>query len=116
MDFTESIREWVSIDNKIKKYQDEVKKERVIRNALTASILEQAAAANMEHAVIEITDGKLKFQNTRVTAPLTFRFLEECLNECINGEEQVKQIIKYIKSKREVKYVPDIKRSYTQTT
>tara|TARA_Y100000996_G_C22521293_1_gene642577 strand:- start:1215 stop:1556 length:342 start_codon:yes stop_codon:yes gene_type:complete len=112
MDFTESIREWVSIDNKIKKYQDEVKKERVIRNALTASILEQAAASNMEHAVIEITDGKLKFQNTRVTAPLTFKFLEECLNECINGEEQVKQIIKYIKSKRDVKYVSDIKRSY----
>ena len=112
MDFTESIREWVSVDNKIKKYQDEVKKERVIRNALTASILEQAAASNMEHAVIEITDGKLKFQNTRVTAPLTFKFLEECLNECINGEEQVKQIIKYIKSKRDVKYVSDIKRSY----
>ena len=112
MDFTESIREWVSIDNKIKKYQDEVKKGRVIRNALTASILEQAAESNMEHAVIEITDGKLKFQNTRVTAPLTFKFLEECLNECINGEEQVKQIIKYIKSKRDVKYVSDIKRSY----
>tara|TARA_B100001093_G_scaffold101640_1_gene93861 strand:- start:7675 stop:8016 length:342 start_codon:yes stop_codon:yes gene_type:complete len=112
MDFTESIREWVSIDNKIKKYQDEVKKERVIRNALTASILEQAAESNMEHTVIEITDGKLKFQNTRVTAPLTFKFLEECLNECINGEEQVKQIIKYIKSKRDVKYVSDIKRSY----
>jgi len=112
MDFTESIREWVSIDNKIKKYQDEVKKERVIRNALTASILEKAAESNMEHAVIEITDGKLKFQNTRVSAPLTFKFLEECLNECINGEEQVKQIIKYIKSKRDVKYVSDIKRSY----
>lgn len=112
MDFTESIREWVSIDNKIKKYQDEVKKERVIRNALTASILEKAAESNMEHAVIEITDGKLKFQNTRVTAPLTFKFLEECLNECINGEDQVKQIIKYIKSKRDVKYVSDIKRSY----
>ena len=101
MDFTESIREWVSIDNKIKKYQDEVKKERVIRNALTASILEQAAESNMEHAVIEITDGKLKFQNTRVTAPLTFKFLEECLNECINGEEQVKQIIKHITQRLE---------------
>ena len=116
MDFTQSIREWVSIDNKIKKYQEEIKKERVIRNALTSSILEQAVESNMEHAVIEITDGKLKFQNTRVTAPLIFRFLEECLNECIKGEEQVKQIIKYIKSKREVKYVPDIKRSYSQTT
>ena len=62
-------------------------------------------------APIKITK-ELKFQNTRVTAPLTFKFLEECLNECINGEEQVKQIIKYIKSKRDVKYVSDIKRSY----
>ena len=112
MDFTESIREWVTIDNKIKKYSDEIKKERAIRNELTSAILEQAAESNMEHAVIEITDGKLKFQNTRVTAPLTWKFLEECLNECINGDDEVKQIIKYMKSKRDVKYVSDIKRSY----
>ena len=116
MDFTESIREWVSVDNRIKKYQEEIKKERVLRTALTTSILDHAEESNMEHAVIEITDGKLKFQSTRVTTPLTFRFLEECLNECINGEDQVKQIIKYIKSKREVKFVPDIKRTYIQTT
>ena len=116
MDFTESIREWVSVDNRIKKYQEEIKKERILRTALTTSILGHAEESNMEHAVIEITDGRLKFQSTRVTAPLTFRFLEECLNECINGEEQVKQIIKYIKSKREVKFVPDIKRTYIQTT
>ena len=112
MDFTESIREWVAIDNKIKKYQEEIRRERSIRNELTTTILGQAEESNMQHAVIEITDGRLKFQNTRVTAPLTFRFLEDCLNECINGEEQVKQIIKYIKSKREVKFVPDIKRTY----
>ena len=112
MDFTESIREWVAIDNKIKKYQEEIRRERSVRNELTTTILGQAEESNMQHAVIEITDGRLKFQNTRVTAPLTFRFLEDCLNECINGEEQVKQIIKYIKSKREVKFVPDIKRTY----
>ena len=112
MDFTESIREWVAIDNKIKKYQEEIRRERSIRNELTTTILGQAEESNMQHAVIEITDGRLKFQSTRVTAPLTFRFLEDCLNECINGEEQVKQIIKYIKSKREVKFVPDIKRTY----
>ena len=38
--------------------------------------------------------------------------LEECLNECIQNEDQVKQIIKFIKSKREFKYVSDIKRFY----
>ncbi len=115
MDFTESIREWVTLDNRIKKYQEEIKKERQARTKLTSFILNHAEESNMEHAVIEITDGRLKFQNTRVTSPLTWRFLEECLSECINGEEQVKQIIKYIKSKREVKFVPDIKRTYTQT-
>jgi len=115
MDFTESVREWVAVDNRIKKYQGEVKKDRVLRSALTTSILDHAEESNMENAVIEITDGKLKFQNTRITSPLTFRFLEECLKECINGEDQVKQIIKYIESKREVKFVPDIKRTYIKT-
>ena len=112
MDFTENIRNWVTIDNRIKKYQGEIKKDRAAKNQLTESILEYAENQNMQHAVIEITDGKLKFQNNRITAPLTFHFLEDCLKECISGEEEVKQIIKYIKSKREVKYVPDIKRSY----
>lgn len=43
MDFTQSIREWVSIDNKIKKYQEEIKKERTTRNALTSSILDRSS-------------------------------------------------------------------------
>lgn len=112
-EFTDKIREWVSIDNKIKKYQEEIKKARQNRSSLANSILEDAENSNMQHAVIQITDGKLKFQNTRVTAPLTFRFLESCLNECITDEEQVKQIIKFIKSKRQVNFVPEIKRTYS---
>lgn len=112
-EFTDKIREWVSIDNKIKKYQEEIKKARQNRTSLANSILEDAENSNMQHAVIQITDGKLKFQNTRVTAPLTFRFLESCLNECITDEEQVKQIIKFIKSKRQVNFVPEIKRTYS---
>jgi len=115
MEFTENIREWVSVDNRIKKYQEAIKKERSLKSTLAASILAHAGENNMENTVIEITDGKLKFQNTRVTAPLTFRFLEECLKECINGDEQVAQIIKYVKSKRGVKIVQDIKRTYAKT-
>ena len=63
MDFTQSIREWVSIDNKIKKYQEEIKKERLTRNALTSSILDQAVESNMEHAVIEITEVNAAFRH-----------------------------------------------------
>ena len=112
MDFAESIKKWVAIDNRVKVLQEEMKNERAERNALAENILVQVENNNMEHTIIRITDGKLKFQNTKVTSPLTFSFLETCLNECINNENQVKQIIKYIKNKRQVKYTKDIKRTY----
>ena len=114
MEFTQSIQAWVAVDNQIKKCQEEIKRQRTIRKELTESILTHAETSNMKHQEIKITDGSLRFQDTRVAAPLTFRLLEKCLKDCISGEQHVKQIIEYIKNKREVKYVPDIRRTYTK--
>ena len=113
-DFQKSIQNWVSLDNKIKQYQAEVKQLRETRNSLSDNIFGYAEQHNLENAVIEISDGKLKFQNTKVTSPLTFKLVENCLLECIPNEEKVKSLMKYIKSKRDIKYVNDIKRSYTK--
>ena len=112
MDFAENIKKWVSSDNRIKKMQEDVKIERENRNQLAQAILYQVQDNNMAHSIIQITDGNLKFQNRKVTSSLTYKFLETCLNDCIANEEQVNQIIKYIKSKREVTEIADIKRSY----
>jgi ferritin len=112
MDFETDVKNWVMIDNQIKQNSEKVKELRKQRNHLTSKIFSYAEDNNLENAVIEISDGKLKFQQNKQTAPLTFKFLEECLNECIQNEDQVKQIIKFVKSKREFKYVSDIKRFY----
>jgi len=64
-------------------------------------------------STIQISDGKLKFVQLKETQPLTFKYLETCLKEIIKNEEQVNKIVDYIKNKREVKYVADIKRFYT---
>lgn len=112
MDFENDVKNWVMIDNQIKQNNEKVKDLRKQRTHLSTKIFSYAEENNLENAVIEISDGKLKFQQCKQTSPLTFRFLEECLNECIQNEDQVKQIIKFIKSKREHKYVSDIKRSY----
>jgi|TARA_B100000925_G_scaffold162389_1_gene121878 ferritin len=112
MNFEEDIKNWVTIDNQIKKASETIKELRNKRSHFSTRIFSYAEENNLENAVIEISDGKLKFQQCKQTSPLTFRFLEECLNECIQNEDQVKQIIKFIKSKREYKYVSDIKRSY----
>ncbi len=111
--FQKQIQNWVSVDNRMKNLQMQVKELRQVKNTLTDSIFVYAESNNLENAVIKISDGKLKFQNVKSTSPLTFRFIEECLNDVISNEEQVKNIIKYIKSKRETKYNYDIKRSYS---
>ena len=111
-EFQNNIKTWVDVDNRIKLLQQEVKKLRSEKNSLTDTIFNYAENNNLENAVIQISDGKLKFQNVKYASPLTYGFLETCLLECINDEDKVKDLIKYIKSKRTFKTNYDIKRTY----
>ena len=113
MSFEEKIKEWVLVDNQIKQYNAHIKSLRQQKNNLSNNIIAHAVENNMSHNTIQITDGSLKFQNVKVTSPLTFKFITECLKDCIEDEELVKLLIDYIKKKREVKYVPEVKRTYT---
>ena len=114
MSFEDNIKQWVMVDNQIKQYSAHVKELRQQKNNLSNNIISHAVDNNMSHNTIQITDGTLKFQNMKVTSPLTFKFITECLNDCIEDEEQVKMLINYIKKKREVKYVPEVKRTYSK--
>ena len=111
-DFQTNIQQWVNIDNKIKKLSSELKEFRNNKHELTRNNFTYAESNNLENAVIQISDGKLKFQNIKTTNPLTFSFIESCLKDLIEDETKVKDIIKYIKQKRVPKYNYDIKRSY----
>ena len=111
--FQKNIQDWVALDNQIKTLNQETKDLRSQRNNLTNNIFTYAESNNLENAVIQISDGKLKFQNVKQTGPLTFKLVKEALDECIGNEEHVKAIIKVIKNKRETKYSYDIKRTYT---
>jgi len=110
--FQTNIQSWVTLDNQIKNLNIETKDLRSQRNDLTNNIFTYAENNNLENAVIQISDGKLKFQNVKQTAPLSFKLVKEVLNECIDNEGHVKQIIEAIKNKRETKYSYDIKRTY----
>jgi hypothetical protein len=112
MTFQEQIKGWVSLDNQLKILNDKVRVIRDERNNIGEQITNYVETENLQNATVEISDGKLKFLNNKVIQPLSFKLLESCLNE-IMDQEQAKTIIKYIKTKREVKNVNDIKRSYT---
>jgi hypothetical protein len=112
MSFEENIKKWVAIDNQLKTLNEKTKELRETKNNMEENIINYVRTNKLSNAVVSISDGKLKFVNTKQTAPLTLKYVEECLAKCIKSEEQVKYIINYIKESREIKYVPDIKRYY----
>ena len=107
-----TIQNWVELDNELKRINDRAKDIRTRKNDIEDKIITYVEDNNMNNSVVNITDGKIKFCETKQTSPLTLGFLEKCLGEVIANQGQVKQIVDYIKSKRETKMVPEIKRYY----
>jgi len=112
MSFENNIQKWVSIDNQIKPLQDEIKQLREKRNYVSNDICNYIKNNNLDNATIKISDGKLKFVNTKQNPPLTYKFINECLGKCIPDVNQVELIMNFIKEQREPKYSEDIKRFY----
>ena len=110
--FENNIKTWVNIDNQIKSLNEKARELREQRNELCTEIINYAGSNNLGNATVEISDGKLKFATSRSTAPLTLRFIQTCLEDVIKEPEPVSKIMKYIKSKREVRTSSDIKRYY----
>jgi hypothetical protein len=112
MSFEQQIQQWVTIDNQLKLLTDRMKELRDKKSTLSQNINEHIETNNLTNSGVKLSDGQLKFIKVKDTQPLTFKYLETCLHEIIKNETQVNTIVDYIKNKRDVKYVPEIKRLY----
>jgi uncharacterized protein YoxC len=110
--FEKNIQKWVSIDNQIKILNEKTKELRDEKNDLLEDINVYIETNKLNNASIDISDGKLKFVQSKTTQPLTLKFVENCLSNIIQDSKQVTQIMKYIKDKREKKEISEIKRYY----
>lgn len=116
MEIETSVKQWVLLDNKIKQLNDEVKNIREQKKQHEENILEfiNENSNDDQTPVIKISDGRLKYVETKQTSPLTLKFIEQCLSEKIGNANTVTQLMNYIKSKRESKSVPELKRYYAK--
>jgi hypothetical protein len=112
MSFDQYIKKWVSVDNQIRILNEKTKELKEERNSTEEVILKYVDTNGLKNATVNISDGKLKFGQTRQASPLTLKYVEACLAKCINNKEQVDIIMKCIKESREIKYDTDIKRTY----
>jgi hypothetical protein len=114
MDFENSIKEWVKIDDQLKLYQKKTKELKEKRNVLNDSINFYIETNNLNNSTIKISDGCLKYNSVKTAQPLTFKFIKECLSNCISNEETVEQLINYIKENRDIKINHELKRTYNK--
>ena len=112
MSFEGQIQQWVQLDNQIKQLNEKIREIRDKRNTLEQNIVNYASTNNLSNSTVKISDGRLRFTNTRIPEPLTFKYLEKTLSEVIKNENQVKIIMEHIRQKREIKFVQEIKRFY----
>lgn len=113
-ELSEKIKQWVSLDNELKKLNEKTKELRNLRNILCDDIIEYVSDNELSHATIKISDGNLRFVETKQYQPLTITYVEECLKNFISDEDKIKEIMKYIKNSREIKVNPEIKRTYSK--
>ena len=110
MSFENKVQQWVHLDNQLKKINDSAKQLREQKNALESNLTNYAKSNNMTNSTVQLNQDKLKFIETKVPEPLTFKYLEKTLGEIIKDETKVQLIMEHIKQKRSVKIVPEIKR------
>lgn len=112
MNFEQTLQQWLLLDNQIKNYNEKVKEIRTKQKTTEEILTKYAGNNNLLNSPIRISNDRLKFVNTKVTAPLTFKYLDKSLREIIKNEDQVNTIINHIKNSRESKIVPELKRFY----
>lgn len=106
----DNIQKWVTMEKQLRTIHEQVKQIRESKNILTKEIYAQFRENNMNTNKIETNEGQLILFEKKEYSPLTYTYIEKCLCEIIPEKKQVDYIIHYLKSKREIKSSPDIRK------
>lgn len=105
-----NIKNWLLLDNKIKELNQKINELREKKNSYKNDIYQHITNNNLNNATIKIGNDYLKFIETKQNTPISYKFLIEALKNCLTNENDIENIINYIKTNRESKIINDIKR------
>ena len=105
-----NIKNWLLLDNKIKELNQKINELREKKNSYKNDIYQHVTNNNLNNATIKIGNDYLKFVETKQNTPISYKFLIEALKNCLTDENDIENIINYIKTNRESKIINDIKR------
>lgn len=112
MSLEKNIKDWVHLDNKCKKLNDEIKEIKDKKNDITNLILNYCND-NKIKPTINISDGMLKLVDISQSNALSYKFLQDCFQKYYKtNEEEADRLLEFIKNERTYTSTTSIKRIY----
>jgi hypothetical protein len=107
--FVNSIKNWVTIDDKIKKLRDEIKELTTEKKQYEEVVISELD--KMEEKVISITDGKLHKSVSKTQEPLKKETIQKSILNFIKDETKTKELMENMMNSRKVVEKVNLKRT-----
>lgn len=115
--FTNALKEWVEVDNKMAYYSQQLKECRQVRSQLTPSICNYMESQQLQNTKIQISDGSLHYASESTTPSFSQKFLLEGLEAFFvskgDGADVAKECLDFLKNRRVPETKAVLKRKYT---
>lgn len=112
VNLNDSLKQWLRLDTQIRMANQQIRDLRKEKDNVTSSVCDYMKTHGMEKRRIEAPDSRIELYEKKEYSTLTYGFLEKHLGDIMPDSDNVKQIIDYLKSKREVKKSTDLKRIF----
>ena len=109
MSFDQNMQQYIQTENKIKEIYSQLITLRETKARLTYDLVQYAEKNDLLGKTIPFQKAKIRFVTSQVASTLSFKYGESCLGEIIPSKEQVTKIVEYLKKKRDIKRVHEIR-------
>ena len=104
-----NIKNWLGIDDEIKKLQKEIKNLRMKKKLFTQNLVTIMKDNDID--AFDINDGKLLYTKTNIKTPISKKHLIESVSKYFKGDEKrIQELCDFILNTREIKTKENIKR------
>jgi hypothetical protein len=110
--FKAQVRQWIDVDNVIKKLQQAAREKSKVKKELTGKILEFMARYNIED--LNTKDGKIRYKISYTKVPLSQKQIKEKMIEYYDTQTSSDELTKKIFESREKVPKPTLRRVHIQ--
>jgi|TARA_Y100000992_G_scaffold300968_1_gene270766 hypothetical protein len=106
-ELSQIVKEFIKVNDTISSLQNEIKKQRKIKTALTEKLVGVMKSNNIDG--FDISDGQLMYAKNKVKSTIGKKMLQETLRKYLNNDEAADKISSHILDSREEKIKESIR-------